>query len=63
MDRHTDPAFFTDEEIVNFAEHLSEQGIRIYISSTQTSVHPDLKGVISDELDLKDATSASIDLA
>ena len=60
MDRRTDPAFFTDEEIANFAEHLSEQGIRLYISSTQTSVHPDLKDVISDELDLKDATSASI---
>ena len=62
MDRQTDPAFFTDEEIANFAEHhISEQGIRINISSSSiSSVHPDLKDVVSDELDLKDATFASI---
>mmetsp|Transcript_15625 Transcript_15625/g.24250 ORF Transcript_15625/g.24250 Transcript_15625/m.24250 type:complete len:421 (+) Transcript_15625:87-1349(+) len=63
MDRLTDPAFFTDEEIANFAEHLSEQGLSIYISSSSISsvhVHPDLKDLVSEQLDLKDATSASI---
>eukprot|EP00985_Skeletonema_marinoi_P019028 scaffold10772_cov92-Skeletonema_marinoi.AAC.3 len=61
MDHHTDPAFFTDEEIANFAEHISEQGLRIYLSSSSiSSVHAGLKDVVSDELDLKDATSASI---
>lgn len=63
MDRLTDLAFFTDEEVANFAEHLSEQGLRIYISSSSISsvhVHPDLKDLVSNQLDLKDATSASI---
>lgn len=63
MDRHTDPAFFTDEEIANFSGHLSVHGLRIYISSSSVSsvhVHPDLKVLVSDQLDLKDATSASI---
>eukprot|EP00984_Skeletonema_dohrnii_P012894 scaffold5264_cov125-Skeletonema_dohrnii-CCMP3373.AAC.7 len=61
MDHHTDPAFFTDEEIANFAEHIAEQGLRIYLSSSSiSSVHAGLKDVVSDELDLKDATSASI---
>ena len=61
MDHHTDPAFFTDEEIASFAEHISEQGLRIYLSSSSiSSVHAGLKDVVSDELDLKDATSASI---
>ena len=61
MDHHIDPAFFTDEEIANFAEHISEQGLRIYLSSSSiSSVHAGLKDVVSDELDLKDATSASI---
>jgi len=61
MDHHTDPAFFTDEDIANFAEHISEQGLRIYLSSSSiSSVHAGLKDVVSDELDLKDATSASI---
>lgn len=61
MDRHNDPAFFTDEEIASFA--ISEQVVRIYISSSSKSsvhVHPDLNELVSDQLDLKDATSASI---
>ena len=65
MDRHAD-AFFTDEELANFAEHFSEQGLRIYIgpssssSSKSSLVHPALKELVSDELNLQDATSASI---
>lgn len=67
MDRHADgdeAAFFTDEEIAKFAEHLSDQGLRIYIGqscSSSISLHPALKDLVSGELDLKDATtSASI---
>jgi len=61
MDHHTDEdaAFFTEDEIANFAEHLSEQGLRIFIAKS-SSFHPAMRDVVTDELDLKDATSASI---
>ena len=64
MDRSKDPAFFTDEEVGNFVEQLSERGIRMYIgspsSSSKSTLHPILKQLVSEELDLKNSASASV---
>lgn len=47
MDRHTD-AFFTDEQVASFVDHLSEQELCIYIN--QNDHHPaSFTGVISEK--------------
>ena len=52
MDRHTD-AFFTDEQVASFVDHLSEQELCIYINQNDHPVSNKLTDVISEKsLDL-----------
>ena len=59
MDRHTD-AFFTEEQVASFVDHLSEQELCIYINQND---HPasKLTDVISEKsLDVTDLSTGSI---
>ncbi len=60
MDRHTD-AFFTDEQVASFVDHLSEQELCIYINQNDHHVSNKLTDVISEKpLDVTDLSTGSI---